>query len=146
MTTICGRSTAAGIVTGPTDTDRAEGAAAAYRSYLGFHLASSDACIRVAEAQERGGPRVAGFCLLLINRNLPMFLPARYGYLSDLAVDPAWRRQGIGKALLGEVKRWLAEKEISTIQLQVYSKNAPGAEFWRAAGFGAFYDRLWLGL
>src|SRR5512140_455377 len=61
----------------------ADGALAAYRAYTSYHLTSSESCLRVAEA----GGQVVGFCLVTISRNLPMFLPPQYGYLSDLMVD-----------------------------------------------------------
>lgn len=119
-----------------------EGALAAYRSYLSYHLVHSESCVRVAE----GPAGVVGFCLLTINRNLPMFHPERYGYLSDLAVEGSWRRQGIGRALLADVSRWLAGMNVHSIQLQYYSFNGAGEAFWRAMGFSPFYTRMWLDL
>ena len=118
----------------------AAGARPAYRAYVGYHLAHSESCVRVAEGPEG----VIGFCLVSINRNLPMFEPERYGYLSDLAVAPAWQRQGIGRALFADVSRWLRVRSISSIQLQHYSFNAAGEAFWRAMNFKPFYTRMWL--
>ena len=116
-----------------------EGAIPAYRAYVGYHLASGESCVRVAEA----AGRVVGFCLLTISRNLPMFLPARYGYLSDLVVAPAWRRRGIGRALFAEGLDWLRENKIPSAQLQFYAFNKSGAAFWKAMGFNAYYTRMW---
>src|SRR5688572_6305962 len=65
-------------------------ALAAYRTYVGYHIVSSESCVRVAEM----GGRIIGFCLTSISRNLPMFQPERYGYLSDLVVAQGSRRQG----------------------------------------------------
>ena len=47
----------------------ADGALDAYRSHLGYHLAHSESCVRVAVSRAA----VVGFCLLTISRNLPMF-------------------------------------------------------------------------
>lgn len=120
-----------------------EGALGAYRSYLSYHLVHSDSCVRVAEAD---GGEVVGFCLATINRNLPMFQPERYGYLSDLTVASGWRRQGIGRMLLEEISRWLGQRGVDSIQLQYYNFNAGGASFWRAMNFKPFYTRMWLDL
>src|SRR5690242_16167690 len=72
----------------------ASGAESAYRSYVGYHLANSDSLV-LAAASSENSVEIVGFALMVISRNLPMFLPPRYGYLSDLAVDSAWRRHGV---------------------------------------------------
>lgn len=120
----------------------AEGALPAYRTYAGYHLVHGDSCVRVAETQ--GG--LVGFCLLTICRNLPMFLPPRYGYLSDLVVDKAWRRQHIGRRLVEESAEWLRQRNVRSVQLQYYSFNRAGEAFWQAMGFEPYYTRMWLNL
>lgn len=120
----------------------ADTALAAYRAYVGYHLAHTESCIRVADADGE----IVGFCLLSINRNLPMFEPERYGYLSDLAVSCSWRRRGIGRALFREVSGWLSAQGIDSVQLQFYSFNAAGEAFWRAMKFKPFYTRMWMDL
>lgn len=71
-----------------------------------------------------------------------MFEPERYGYLSDLAVTPRWRRRGLGRALLGELRGWLRQRRIESIQLQYYAHNDAGEAFWRAMNFKPFYNRI----
>ena len=118
----------------------AEGALSAYRAYVGYHLMASDSCVRVAEVPEG----LVGFCLLTISRNLPMFLPARYGYLSDLVVAESRRRQGIGRALVNEGAEWLKQRNIHSVQLQYYAFNEAGRAFWESMGFNPFFTRMWL--
>lgn len=120
----------------------AEGAEAAYRAYLAYHVRNDESRVGVAEADESDS--VAAFCLCSINRNLPMFLPPRYGYLSDLVVGDAVRRRGIGRALVLDARLWLRGHSIGSMQLQVYTENSGAAAFWRAMGFESFYDRMWL--
>jgi ribosomal protein S18 acetylase RimI-like enzyme len=118
----------------------AEGALAAYRAYLGYHLLHSESCVRVAESFDG----INGYCLLTICQNLPMFLPARYGYLSDLVVMQGRRREGTGRRLVQEALQWLRQRRIDSIQLQHYSFNEVGRSFWKAMGFKDYYTRMWL--
>ncbi|HOE96117.1 MAG TPA: GNAT family N-acetyltransferase [Candidatus Sumerlaeota bacterium] len=120
----------------------APGAVAAYRTYANYHVSHPDSQVLVAEADSE----IVGFVLLTISRNLPMFQPAHYGYLSDMAVREDWRRRGVGQALLDRVRRWLMARDIHTIQLQYYDFNELGAAFWKAMGFRPYYTRMWLDL
>lgn len=117
----------------------APGAVTAYRGYVCHHLANRDARVFVAEAEER----IVGFGLIVIQRNLPMFLPPYYGYLSDLAVDETQRGRGIGRALVAAIVQWLRTRGIDSIQLQHYTENENAGGFWTNSGFTPFYRRMW---
>lgn len=59
----------------------------------------------------------------------------RRGYLYHLAVDPRFRRHGLGKRL---VERSLAELKASGIDkshIMVYGTNQTGFDFWTDAGW-----------
>jgi N-acetylglutamate synthase len=59
----------------------------------------------------------------------------RRGYLHHLAIDTAWRRRGIGRALVDRCMGGLAEMGIEKCHVFVYRENLPGREFWRRAGW-----------
>lgn len=122
----------------------APGSEGAYRAHLNYHVSQPDSRVSIAVAREDGARKVVGFCLVIINRNLPMFLPPHYGYLSDLAVAPTHRRRGAGRALVEDVKRWLKSKGVETIQLQAYVRNSRATAFWEALDFQPYYRRMWL--
>jgi GNAT superfamily N-acetyltransferase len=117
----------------------ADCALGSYRSYLSYHI--NNAASRVLLAESGGTP--AGFCLVAITNNLKMFLPERYGYLSDLYVQPRARRQGVGRRLVESELAWLAERGVTNVQLQFYQFNKAGEAFWRAMGFEPYYTRMW---
>lgn len=124
----------------------APGSEAAYRAHLNYHVSQPDSRVSVAVSTDAGPRQVIGFCLVIVNRNLPMFLPPHYGYLSDLAVKDSHRRKGAGRALVDDVKAWLKNKGIETIQLQAYVRNTRANAFWEALDFQPYYRRMWLDL
>lgn len=59
----------------------------------------------------------------------------RRGYLYHLAVDPRFRRQGIGKALVERCVFALGERGIHKCHIFVYADNQAGMAFWEQLGF-----------
>jgi ribosomal protein S18 acetylase RimI-like enzyme len=58
----------------------------------------------------------------------------RRGYLYHAAVEPLYRRTGLGRRLVAASMRGLAEAGIVRCHLMVYADNAQGLEFWRRLG------------
>lgn len=111
----------------------------AYENYARYYVLRADADVLVAENKQE----VIGFCLAYCARNLPMFRPGQYGFLSDVAVASAWRGKGVGTALVEETKQRFRRHGVRHIQLQVYHHNTAAREFWRKAGFNEFVHGLW---
>jgi ribosomal protein S18 acetylase RimI-like enzyme len=59
----------------------------------------------------------------------------RRGYLYHLAVDPLYRRRGIGGELVRRVFDALHELEIHKCHIMVYAMNESGLAFWRQDGW-----------
>jgi ribosomal protein S18 acetylase RimI-like enzyme len=57
------------------------------------------------------------------------------GWVSYLAVAPAQRRRGLGRAIMAEVERLLREAGCPKINLQVRTSNAEVIAFYRRIGF-----------
>ena len=84
-----------------------------------------DLCI-VAEVNGR----IAGY---VISRILPGI-----GDLASLAINPAYRRRGIGTALLDAIERRIKEYGVNEINLEVRKTNLTGLAFWQNMGFVPF--------
>ena len=56
------------------------------------------------------------------------------GWINYLAVDPGYRRKGLGREIMREVERRLREKGCPKINIQVRSSNREVIAFYRAIG------------
>ncbi len=59
----------------------------------------------------------------------------RRGYLNHLAVLPAFRRKGIGSALVDKTLAALKKAGIGKCNLFLYRDNDPGRRFWEKTGW-----------
>ncbi len=57
------------------------------------------------------------------------------GLVADFGVEPRFRRQGIGSALLLAVKQWARENGHRRLILETQTKNHPGISFCKKHGF-----------
>lgn len=88
------------------------------------------------------GEKIIGYAYAEIAKYPPVFAVRRFGYISDLYVDPAYRRRGAGRMLFAAVKDWFTGRGIQRIELGVASVNKTAASFWRKIGFAERMRRL----
>jgi ribosomal protein S18 acetylase RimI-like enzyme len=93
-----------------------------------------------------GEKQVMGYILAYIAQNPPIFPHPRYGFIADLCISEAARRQGIGEALLTTVLEWFRSRGMENIQLNVAHHNAVSQAFWRKMGCTDYLDHMWLSL
>lgn len=78
---------------------------------------------------------VVGYGLAQIKTYPPLFQQTLYGYISDLSVKLDYMRNNIGDLLLAGMIKWFKSKHIERIELQVFSHNKMGNNFWKKHGF-----------
>jgi len=83
----------------------------------------------------------AGFALYFYN--FSTFLGRPGIYLEDLYVDPAWRGQGLGKALILHLARKAHDEGCGRMDWAVLDWNRPSIEFYRS--LGATAQEEWTG-
>lgn len=93
----------------------------------------SDSQTRVIVAEEDG--ELIGYALAVIIDVIPdMFVQENSGFLADIYVDDAFRRKGVGRALVDTIKSWLLENSIHTFEWYVAEHNTVGKRFWESVG------------
>jgi ribosomal protein S18 acetylase RimI-like enzyme len=107
-------------------------AAADEKAAIGAYLARNPDMSFVAE----GGGRIVGAVLGGHD--------GRRGYLHHLAVTPAWRRRGIGGALVEAVLARLRTAGLAKCNLFLYADNEAGRAFWLQHGWSARPDLVLL--
>ncbi len=61
----------------------------------------------------------------------------RRGWVMRLAVDPAARRGGVGRALVAELEDRLRRRGADRVNLLVFADNRGGLSFWQELGYRA---------
>ena len=58
------------------------------------------------------------------------------GWVYYVAVDPAYRQQGFGRAIMDAAESWLRQRDILKMQLLVRSDNTKVQAFYETLGYG----------
>ncbi|HSL28270.1 MAG TPA: GNAT family N-acetyltransferase [Anaerolineales bacterium] len=59
----------------------------------------------------------------------------KYGLLDDFVVDPKFRRQGVGRALIQRCIEWAKEKSLPGLTLETQDINVPACRLYERCGF-----------
>ncbi len=111
-----------------------------FRQFLRRSIpASGDMLLLVADL----GGEIVGFLIGVIRDSAPVFVRSRHGYITDIYVDPEFRRRGVGRKLVETTEEWFAAHGLDHVRLQVATANEAGLAFWRSVGFGDYFLTLW---
>lgn len=86
--------------------------------------------------------RLAGLCIVRIDRAPPILEETERAEITDVGVRPEFRRQGIARRLVEEATGWVQDRGVRRIEIQVAKGNREGQAFWRALGYGNLLDVL----
>lgn len=109
-------------------------AAKTYRKFLERSLDAEDSLFLVSEKDEK----LIGYAVGEIHKRSPIFEIAEYGYINDVFVIQEYRKHGIAKMFLRELKDWFKIKKLMYIELSVHAKNEIGKTTWKKFGFNAY--------
>jgi ribosomal protein S18 acetylase RimI-like enzyme len=79
--------------------------------------------------------QAVGYVLAMVVDLMPdIFAEPPAGFLADIYVEPAFRRQGVGRSLVGIVQDWFRQCGVQYFDWQVAAHNPAGLAFWRSIG------------
>ena len=70
----------------------------------------------------------------------------RRGHIYHLAVDPTYRRRGLGKRLLDECLEGLRRTGVKRVIIMVAADNPRGREFWKRCGWAEITGVISMGI
>lgn len=97
-----------------------------------FDKEKAEVLLAVVDGQE------VGFALFF--HNFSTFLGRAGIYLEDLYVDPAFRNQGIGKAMIKKLAQITVARGCGRLDWSCLDWNTPSIEFYRSLGAEALDD------
>lgn len=92
-----------------------------------------DTCLFVAEHQ--GLLVGVVLCTIRSSPAFPIFVPRRYGYITDLVVRESFQGQGIGQRLIQRIHEWAQTQRITEIELTVYEFNTKARRLYEHLGY-----------
>ena len=90
---------------------------------------SSSTCFLAENGQESVGYLIARF------HNPSGFRRVALADLESMLVRPAWRRQGVGRALAQAFIFWARERQAAELRVTAYATNHDAIAFYRSLGF-----------
>lgn len=99
-------------------------------------------CVMLAEAEEAGASALAGYAVGMLQEPPGIFRPDVYTFVSDLYVRPAYRRQGVGTALVERVRGWGWVKGVHRLSL-VLPTDSPAQGLYAKLGFKPIQTMLY---
>ena len=85
----------------------------------------------------------AGYCWTIINPEEQAKNKSRKGLIHMLGVDPDYRNQDIGKAILLNGLEYLKDKGVDTVELTVDSENRAACSLYESVGFEVYARTEW---
>lgn len=80
------------------------------------------------------GGRIVGYITVAIRSQAPFYQVRRYGTISGLMVQPAYRRQGVARGLMAEAVAFFAERGVRYYTVYTAVANEGALRFYEQEG------------
>ncbi len=78
---------------------------------------------------------IAGVVEEISREGLMTCIPAKFGWVTELFVQPEYQHQGIGKQLMEKMEAYFKQKGCDTIKTSVFVPNKIAYQFYQDLGF-----------
>ncbi len=114
-----------------TYTPKKKNAAHKYKAFITKQLKGGKGAIFIAEIDGK----VAGFTLIIIKDEIPIFKIEKIGHISDLFVKKEHRGKGLGSKLIDESIKWFKKNKLKHVSVLLYADNEHAHLVYKKKGF-----------
>lgn len=107
-----------------------------YRGWLCARAEDSRSVFLVADATVASQPpRLAGFLIGTVEREIPIYRLTEFGFIHDLWVDQSYRHEGVARQLVTLAIERFTQIGVKQIRLDVVAANDPARALFTRCGF-----------
>ena len=103
-----------------------------YENWLASRAVDPRAVFLVATADSG---RIVGFLVATVERELPIYRLAEFGFIHDFFVDPAYRNEGAGRLLVTRAIEAFKSIGVSQVRGDTAAANEPARALLEGVGF-----------
>jgi len=112
--------------------DFVEGIEGMYRSWLIARANDQQAVFLVAEREGRGP---VGFLIGTVEREIPIYRLAEYGFVHDLWVEEEYRHEGVARQMVMQAVERFREIGVKQVRLDTARVNEAARKLFESCGF-----------
>jgi ribosomal protein S18 acetylase RimI-like enzyme len=103
-----------------------------YRGWLAARAKDARAVFLVADRAGRGP---VGFLIGTVEREIPIYKLAEYGFVHDLWVDPEYRNEGVARQMVMLAVERFRQIGVTQVRLDTASPNEAARKLFESCGF-----------
>lgn len=77
-----------------------------------------------------------------VGTGIALLVPQEFAWVCDIVVARAFRRRGVGRALMAKAREWARDRGHDQVRLTVFDFNAEAMRFYEAEGLVALSHNL----
>jgi GNAT superfamily N-acetyltransferase len=102
-----------------------------YEAFIKSYIGSKNGVVFLASENHS----IAGYALVFIKDEIPIYKCKQVGYISDLYVKDGFRSQGLSTKLKNQAIAWLKRKKITCVAVPLYPANKTAHSIYEKWGF-----------
>lgn len=102
-----------------------------YRAWLTARAGDPRSVFLVAQREQR----IVAFLVGMVEREIPIYTVAEFGFIHDLFVDEGYRNEGVGRQMVMLAIERFRDIGVAQVRLDTAAENEVARSLFRACGF-----------